>query len=245
MNKKRNIILLDNVYDWKKMSLYDFLEEYNVPDGWEEFFNKPDVQKELKQISDFISRSEKTVFPMIEHVFRSFIPLGLISVVILGQDPYHNGYTRYSGSANGLCFSVKDGNRINPSLRNIYKELRNEGFSPKEDCNLFHWKKQGCLLLNTSLTVEVGSPSSHCKLWDNFSKLVVDYINNHTSNVVWLLMGKHAQYYDRFISDIHTVFFTTHPSPFSCNRSTKDAPAFIGSGVFKSINDVLDSKIKW
>lgn len=247
MNKFRNITLLDDVYDWNKMTLLEFLQEGNIPNGWDQFFERKDVYRELIKISNSISKSSKSeiIFPMIEHVFRAFIQLEDIKVVILGQDPFHNGSKSYNGSAMGLCFSVKDGNAINPSLRNIYKEIFSEGFSPNQDGNLFHWKEQGCFLLNASLTVEKGNPGSHSELWKDFSKLVIEYIVNNTTGVVWLLMGKHAQYYNRYISSKHVVFFTTHPSPFSCNKSTKDAPAFLGSGVFKAINDVLDTDIKW
>ncbi len=248
MIKFITITLLEGVYDWNKMSLFEFLQEGNIPNGWEQFFERKDVHQKLIKISNSISNSiskSEIIFPMIEHVFRAFIPLEDIKVVILGQDPFHNGSKSYNGSAMGLCFSVKDGNRINPSLRNIYKEIVSEGFSPNQDGKLFHWKEQGCFLLNASLTVERGNPGSHYELWKDFSKLVIEYIVNNTTGVVWLLMGKHAQYYNRYISSKHVVFFTTHPSPFSCNKSTKDAPAFLGSGVFKAINNVLDSDIKW
>lgn len=141
--------MLDDLYDWNKMTLLEFLQEGNIPSGWEKFFERKDAHQELIKISKFISDISKSeiIFPMIEHVFRAFIPLEGIKVVILGQDPFHNGSNSYKGSATGLCFSVKDGNAINPSLRNIYKEIVSEGFSQNQDGNCFIGKNKGVFFL--------------------------------------------------------------------------------------------------
>ena len=248
MSKTREIILLDDVYDWKTMTLWKFLQEGNIPEGWEDFFERKDVCEELWKISEEISKSETYVYPMIEHVFRAFIPVDKIRCITMGQDCYHNGTNRRNGSAMGLCFSVKPGNTINPSLKNIYKELKNEGFNPTEDGNLLHWRDQGCFMINAALTVEMGNPGSHSHIWKRFTEFVVKHVVKNTKNTVWLLMGKDAQFYDKYITDVaktHTVFFTTHPSPFSANKLTRDVPAFLGSGVFQAINDVLDVDINW
>ena len=227
------------------MTLWEFLDEGNIPVGWEEFFEMEEVRKELWKISEHISKVETIVYPMIEHVFRAFIPLEDIKVMILGQDPYHNGSNRRDGSAVGLCFSVKQGNSLNPSLRNIYKELKREGFSPKENGDLFYWKDQGCFMINSALTVEFSYPESHSEIWEEFTSLVIKYIIEHAKGIAWLLMGKYAQSYNKYITKDHVVFFTSHPSPFSYNKATKNAPAFLGSGVFQSINNVIDVPIKW
>ena len=108
-----------------------------------------------------------------------------VKVVILGQDPYHNG------SATGLCFDVKLGNALNPSLQNIYKELESEGFSPVKDGNLESWTRQGVLLLNTALTVREGEPESHLELWSDFSDKVIKKLSEKDF-VVWIILGKKA-----------------------------------------------------
>ena len=103
------------------------------------------------------------------------------------MDPYHNG------SAVGLAFSVKAGNPINPSLRSIYKELKNEKISVVEDGNLSKWARNGVLLLNTALTVESNNPDSHTCLWWNFVKKLILYISTQRNDEIhWILLGKHA-----------------------------------------------------
>lgn len=236
------INFVEEKYSWKTLTLWYFLREGNIPRGWEEFFILEDVQQELQKISEFLRKEsqEHIIYPPPNKVFRAFIPLDKMKVVVIGMDPYHNGTTEYDGSAIGLCFSVKPGNKVNPSLKNMYKELKNEGFSPKENGDLTHLVKQGVLLLNTALSVRHHKPDSHTKVWKSFSEKLIRYICDGTQGVVFLLMGAKAQFFESCIDRCnHYVVKSTHPSPFSCLRSTKEACAFIGSGVFKKINDIL------
>lgn len=232
----------DGEWSWESMTLWEYLEEGNFPSDWTDFFISQ--SQELHNVSVGISQSienNKTVYPPIYQVFRAFIHPKKVRVVIIGQDPY------FQGSAVGLCFSVLPGNKINPSLRNIYTELKKEGFAPIEDGILIDWVQQGCLLLNTALTVEEKTPDSHTKLWKKFTKNAITHINDTTENVAWLLMGAHAHAFEKFV-DVergHKCFLTTHPSPFSAYKPTKTAPAFIGSGVFKEINAFLPKPILW
>lgn len=222
------------VYSWKDMTLKEFLKE-GTPSLWRDFFNKPEVLKELDIISEKLSiRSNKVIYPEIYRVFRALYMTGPedVRVVILGMDPYTDG------NAVGLCFSVPTGGRINPSLRNIYKELENEGYSKERNGSLVHWAKQGCLLLNTALTVEKGNTGSHIELWSKFTEMLLGYINEK-KDVIWLLMGKNAIEYKNDVK--RTIIMSSHPSPLSAYKGIKgDIPAFLGSGNFRKINEYLE-----
>ena len=131
------MIFINDVYSWKNQSLIDYLNEGNIPITWYRFFK--DNENEILSISDKIEfekqkQDDYTIYPPINLTFRSFIPVDKMKVVILGQDPYHN-----KDSAVGLCFSVCPNNKINPSLKNIYKELKLEKYDVNDDGTLYHW----------------------------------------------------------------------------------------------------------
>ena len=180
------------------------------------------------------ARQEKTVYPPEQDVFNAFAmtPLDEVKVVILGQDPYHG-----AGQAHGLSFSVQDGVKIPPSLRNIYKELATDidGFSIPQRGNLTSWAEQGVLLLNTVLTVEEANANSHAKFgWETFTDAVIDAVNRHTDGVVFLLWGSHAQKKGANIdSQRHLVLTSPHPSPLSARRG------FFGCQHFSQANTWL------
>ena len=177
----------------------------------------------------------KIVYPPSEEVFQAFVATALadIKVVILGQDPYHG-----PEQAHGLAFSVRTGVKIPPSLRNMYKELSSdiEGFQIPTHGNLNHWAEQGVLLLNTVLTVEAGQAHSHAKWgWERFTDKVVDVINQHQQNVVFLLWGSHAQKKGAMIDrSRHLVLDAVHPSPLSAHRG------FFGCKHFSLTNQYLE-----
>lgn len=237
-NKQINFV--DSAYNWKNITLQQYLDEGNIPSGWTDFFNKPEIKTELKSISEFLeeeSKEGKTIYPDINHVFKCFYMTKLknIKCILLGQDCYHNG------AAVGLCFSVKHGFPINPSLRNINEELANCGYKPKINGNLESWAKQGVLLLNMALTVEKGEAESHSCIWYNFSKLLLSYIHENNKNIHYLLFGKHATDGVKHLSlSKEVMHITSHPSPLSANRSTSNFKAFIGSKIFLEIKN-----IKW
>lgn len=186
-------------------------------------------------------------------------PLSRVKVVILGQDPYHG-----PGQAEGLAFSVAPGNKLPPSLRNIYKELaRDPVVQPKiateGNGSLIRWAEQGVLLLNTCLTVEDGSPASHAKRgWEALTDEIIKTVWSRHSPVAFLLWGAHAQAKRALLTsrithastsasinatdiDIvakkrHLVLTANHPSPLSAMRPP--AP-FIGCGHFGKINTFL------
>lgn len=187
----------------------------------------------------FISkeREKKNIFPKKKEVFKSFFLTSFkkLKVVILGQDPYHN-----KNQADGLAFSVPQGSKIPPSLRNILKELSfdlKKVFFTKNNGSLDHWAKQGVLLLNTILTVEENKPSSHKGIgWEKFTDLVISIISKYKKEVIFLLWGAYAQ---KKISRInlrkHYVLCASHPSPFSANKG------FFGCKHFSKTNKILVS----
>lgn len=235
------IELLDEEWSWDNVDLWNMVSEGNYPKRcplWKKFFESN--FEILKKISDLV-KNDGILYPPPNQVFRSFIDMDKIKVVLLGQDPYHNG------SAVGLCFSVKYGNSLNPSLRNIYKELENCGYNPKKNGDLTHWAKQGCMMLNTALTVKKGEPDSHTKIWAEFTKRVISYISENTEKVAWIILGGKAFSFTKLVSEKrgHKFFISSHPSPFSANNSFREYPAFLGSDVFKNLNRFLEKEINW
>ena len=176
---------------------------------------------------DEIYVKDKIVFPKKEDVFKAFIKNP--RVVILGQDPYHN-----DNEATGLAFAVPNEVKNPPSLRNIFKELENDLGIKKCDSTLLDWKKQGILLLNTSLTVEKNKPNSHQKIWKPY---ITEYIKElgKDKNIIWVLWGSNARSYKKYIAG--HIIESVHPSPLSSYRG------FFGSKPFSKINALLKDKI--
>jgi len=179
-------------------------------------------------------------FPPKELLFAAFdhCPFEDLKVVIIGQDPYHG-----VGEANGLCFSVKDGVRIPPSLRNIFRELNDDFgtvFLPTSG-NLERWAKQGVLLLNTSLSVRKDSPNSHKHLnWSVFTDAVIQKISDEKERTVFLLWGSFAQKKGAKIDrNQHLVLESGHPSPMSANQGN-----WFGKKHFSQTNAYLKAKGK-
>lgn len=162
-------------------------------------------------------------------------PLDSVRVVVLGQDPYHG-----PGQAHGLAFSVPDGVRIPPSLRNIFKELARDPEVLPEAASggsLERWARQGVLLLNTGLTVEDGSPGSHAKQgWENFTDQLIAAVAAQPLPTVFMLWGAHAQAKHALIGPRHLILSANHPSPLSALRPPRP---FIGCGHFSAANTFL------
>ncbi|WP_090367662.1 uracil-DNA glycosylase [Ferrimonas sediminum] len=181
-----------------------------------------------------LRQSGVAVYPAEEQVLAALTltPLQQVQVVILGQDPYHG-----PGQAHGLSFSVPDGVRVPPSLRNIFKELHRDvdGFIIPQQGNLSDWAKQGVLLLNTVLTVEQGRAHSHAKLgWERFTDALLAELNRGPRPVVFMLWGAHAQKKGQALdADKHLILKAPHPSPLSAHRG------FLGCGHFSKANEWL------
>jgi uracil-DNA glycosylase len=164
----------------------------------------------------------KRIFPAASEWFRALdlTPLDRVRVVILGQDPYHG-----LGQAHGLCFSVRPGVPPPPSLVNIYKELKTDlGIERPAHGFLEHWAKQGVLLLNSVLTVEMGLAASHrARGWETFTDAVIRLVNARAEPVVFMLWGSYAQKKAAFVDSTdrggrHLVLKAPHPSPLSAHN---------------------------
>ena len=187
------------------------------------------------ELATFVAREREqfNVFPPQDQVFAalSYVPPTEITVVILGQDPYHE-----HGQAHGLSFSVQPGMKFPPSLRNIFVERENDlGLQPPIHGTLTPWAQQGVLLLNTSLTVREGSAGSHAKKgWEEITNHIIRTVNDNTERCVFILWGAHAQAKKKLITQgHHAILEAPHPSPLSAYRG------FFGSAPFSRTNALL------
>ncbi|KGE77143.1 uracil-DNA glycosylase [Halomonas salina] len=207
-----------------------------LPDSWQRWLGDEFAAPYMQALRDFLAAEKaarKVIYPHSSDWFRAFelTPLDRVKVVILGQDPYHG-----PGQAHGLCFSVRPGVRIPPSLVNVYKELATDvGFVPVDHGNLEHWARQGVLLLNTSLTVEQGNAGSHRgKGWETFTDRAIATVSEHAEPTVFLLWGSHARQKKALIdTSRHLVLESPHPSPLSAHRG------FFGNHHFSRTNGFL------
>ena len=179
-------------------------------------------------------RNGATIYPPGKLIFNALdsTPFDKVKVVILGQDPYHG-----SGQAHGLSFSVPEGERVPPSLVNIYKEISSDlGIQAPPHGNLQSWAEQGILLLNAVLTVERGHASAHQgKGWERFTDRVVSELNAGREHLVFMLWGSYAMKKGAIIDrDRHFVLTAPHPSPLSAHRG------FLGCRHFSRANTWLE-----
>jgi uracil-DNA glycosylase len=175
----------------------------------------------------------KTIYPPKEDIFAALknTPFKDTKVVIVGQDPYHG-----EGEAMGLSFSVHDGIKLPPSLKNIYQELKDDlGYEPVKSGDLTKWTKEGVLLLNATLTVVKDTPNSHSKLgWNLFTDYIIRVLNEKEEPVVFILWGNFARSKKELITNKkHLVIESAHPSPFSARNG------FFGSKPFSKTNEFL------
>lgn len=212
--------------------------EVKLEESWKlvlgQEFSDP-YMSELKHFLVTEKEAGKRIFPKGSEYFRALdlTPLDEVKVVILGQDPYH-GF----GQAHGLCFSVKPGVRIPPSLVNIYKEMETDlGIPPARHGFLENWAEQGVLLLNSVLTVEEGKAAAHQgKGWERFTDAVIRAVNDECDGVVFILWGSYAQKKAAFVDQQrHLVLKSAHPSPLSAHNG------FLGSRPFSKANAYLQS----
>lgn len=196
-------------------------------------FEKP-YYKELREFlkSEYANH---IIYPEMTDLWTAFqlTPYEDVKVVILGQDPYHGPH-----QAHGMSFSVQEGVKLPPSLRNIFKEMAADtgGEIPKSG-ELTGWAKQGVLLLNTVLTVREGSAASHRKKgWEPFTDEVIRKLSAREKPIVFILWGRHAQEKAALIDRRHAIIESVHPSPLSASRG------FFGSRPFSQANAYLE---KW
>ncbi len=225
----------------QKQETMDVRMEVSWKDRLNDEFSKP----YFIELVEFVKQeyTAQTVYPPGSEIFRAFdhCPFNDTKLVIIGQDPYHGPQ-----QANGLCFSVRDGIKHPPSLKNIFKEIQDDMGTPiPESGDLERWAKQGVLLLNATLTVRASSAGSHQnKGWELFTDAVIKTLSDEKENLVFLLWGAYAQKKGVVIDKSkHHVLESAHPSPFSVHRG------FFGNKHFSKANAFLESKglqpIEW
>lgn len=206
-----------------------------IPASWAPVLAAETEQPYFADLEAFLKteRAEHQVFPPEDEVFAALAatPYQDVKVVLIGQDPYHD-----DGQAHGMCFSVRPGVRIPPSLRNMYKELETDlGIPPVKHGYLQAWADQGVLLLNTVLTVRAHEPASHKdRGWEKFTDAVIKDVSAREKPVVFVLWGAHAKKKAKLIdSTRHAIVEGAHPSPLSAKK-------FFGSKPFSAVNEALE-----
>lgn len=230
------------------MKKNNILEILGIDKSYEKLI--PWFENEGKKVLYYLKELEKkdiSYFPERKNIFKALsTPLDSVNVVILGQDPYYN-----PGFATGVAFAVKNDKWDTPSLKIIRDDLmliyhRIDIDDPNVfDYTLEHWIRQGVLLLNATLTVQAFSPKSHKDLWKDFTKTLIKIINEK-DNIVFVMMGKEAQYFSDLIDqNRNKLIEVDHPA----RDSYSNKKYFTGSKVFLRINNYLEElskpKIKW
>lgn len=206
-----------------------------IHNDWDTILKNEFQKKEFKTLMNTINneRDNHTIFPSKENVFRALkaSSFSRTKVVIIGQDPYHS-----VGQADGLAFSVPNGQKVPPSLYNILKELQSDLQIPiTRSGNLDDWANQGVLLLNTILTVREKEAGSHQQLgWENFTNSLIAKLSAEKNGLIFLLWGAFAQKKSNLINiEKHHILKTTHPSPLSAYKG------FLGCKHFSKTNNIL------
>lgn len=220
------------VHEWVRCGASRLIPE--LPDSW-----APLLQDELNrayfvELRRFVETERRIheVFPPVEDTFTALrlTPPDTVRVVILGQDPYHG-----QGQAHGLSFSVRRGTALPPSLRNIYRELRDDlGVDVPATGDLTAWARQGVLLLNTGLTVRANAANSHAGVgWEQFTDRVLRTVALRRPGAVFMLWGNAARAKRHLLEQSSHVIESAHPSPLSAYRG------FFGSRPFSRCNEAL------
>lgn len=225
----------------------------NIPQSWITIFAEYDkkypnnnLSKILNNIEDLrkiLINNNIEIYPKQENILKCFkyFDFENTKVVIIGQDPYHG-----QNQATGLAFGCNT--KPPPSLKNIENELKNDYLINLTDYTLEKWASQGILLLNTSLTVEQHKPTSHIKIWNQFTQFIIDKLINSNKPIIFVAWGAFA-HHKLLKLDItkHHLIVSSHPSPLSVMKQYKHFPPFYGSKPFSKINSLLpiEEKIIW
>lgn len=211
----------------------------DLPPRWAKVLGDEIDKPYFAKLRSFVAaeRAKHDVFPPADEVFSAFehTPYEQVRVLLLGQDPYHD-----DGQAHGLCFSVRKGVKLPPSLRNVYKELESDvGVKAPKHGFLQAWADRGVMLLNAVLTVRAHEANSHRKKgWETFTDRVITVLAERPDPLVFVLWGKPAQAKLAIIEKAghgrHPIVQAPHPSPLSANTG------FFGSKCFSKINQALE-----
>ena len=210
----------------------------NIGNDWDQLLKDEFNKEYYLSLREFLKAEylSRKIYPPMHDIFNAlkYTSYENSRVVILGQDPYHG-----EGQAHGLCFSVKRGVPLPPSLKNIFKELKDDlNIDAPDSGELVGWAKQGVLLLNTTLTVREGAPQSHKgRGWEILTDKIISLMNEKERPVVFILWGGNARSKKALITNPnHLVLECAHPSPLSAYAG------FFGSRHFSKANEFLKFK---
>lgn len=214
-------------------------ERIRLEASWKQRLGEYLASPPMQALAEFLRLEKargKRIYPPGPEIFAALeaTPFDQVEVVILGQDPYHG-----PGQAHGLCFSVRPGVPVPPSLQNIFQEIEDDlGMKRPDHGYLMPWAQRGVLLLNAVLTVEEGRPGSHQgKGWEEFTDRIVDLLNREREGLVFLLWGSYAQRKGALLDrQRHCLLRAPHPSPLSAHRG------FLGCGHFGKANRYLAAR---
>jgi len=226
-----------------KQKLFAKLE----PSGWDRVFKSFIFSSEFTEILTKLyelSIADKRFTPTLKQLFRAFeeCPYDDLKVVFIGQDPYPQ-----LGVADGISFSCGNTNKVQPSLKYIFEEIERtvyQEFPSYQDPDLSRWSKQGILMLNTALTVEVGKIGSHYDIWKPFTAYMLDWLNNYNPGLIYVYMGKKAEEWSELTNDNNYKFTVKHPASAAYNGSKWDS-----NDIFNKISKLVEEnngqKITW
>ena len=226
-----------------KQKMFDKLE----PSGWSRVFKSFIFSSDFDDILTklyTLSQDDKRFTPPLKQVFRAFeeCPYDKLQVVIVGQDPYPQ-----LGVADGISFSCSNTGKLQPSLKFIFEEIERtvyQGYPTHQDVDLKRWSKQGILMLNTALTVEVGNIGSHYDIWKPFTAYLLDWLNSYNPGLVYVYMGKKAEEWSQLTNDNNHKITVKHPASAAYNGSKWDS-----NDLFNRVSEIVKStsgdKIIW
>lgn len=262
---KQTDIEIIKVDDTPEQNIKSWVEKYpnykvdlkilKLHESYEEFSEMPVHLENIEKLNTYLSyclevtQGKVNIFPYPDLLYNALntTPLNEIKVVILGQDPYFN-----PGQAMGLSFSVMKDIAIPPSLMNIYKNLlkyKHMNIMPNHG-NLTFWAQQGCLLLNTTLTVQAKCPNGHEDKWKDSTDALIKFISDKTEHVVFMIWGAPSLKKRDLIDETkHKVIVSSHPSPLSAQNKLRQYDSFMDTDHFgqgnKYLTDNGKTEIVW
>jgi len=226
-----------------KLKMFEKLE----PSGWNKVLKSFIFSSEFDSIINTLwelSQNEKRFTPTLKQLFRAFedCPYDKLKVVFIGQDPYPG-----LGIADGISFSCSNTKKAQPSLRYIFEEIERtvyQEFPSYQDPDLSRWSKQGILMLNTALTVEVGKIGSHYDIWKPFTAYLLDSLNSNNFGLIYVYLGKKAEGWSELTGDNNYKFTVKHPASAAYNGSKWDSNDIFNK-ISKLVEENTGQKIIW
>lgn len=216
-----------------------------LDDSWKELFLNLFENKKFIIIEKFINKHKNniTIFPYPDYLWNSFnmTPMHNIKSIIISQDPYIGKHEDIP-QAMGIAFSVQESIPFPSSLQNIFKNMIKFGHIDQmpESGDLSYLSNQGCLLINSSLTVFEKQAGSHMKIWEWFTDEIIKYLSDKFENIIFVLWGAFAVGKLKYIDENkHNIIISSHPSGLSCNKALKQYPSFNNNDHFGQINEYL------